>query len=312
MIKEEFIGLKYKGVKSVYDLKESDDLKTRIGWKCRKYQNWKEVHHTQSDKDSLRKFGDALVDQSEILLDMLGDVNLVLLKVQRWRLDKENFDVDPPNRKEYDELKVLIGNVREEKQFIISYLVEKGYSPNELKVDIQLLFYILLLKNYLESVTTVSFPKTLIDTIINEEIFSSFDQLYQDHSLKLNLDNEARYVIQCIYEDLGFNIHYYDELNIESDIRLEKRKTVVEYKKMSVSELVNISTIGHSTLIKLNENNLYIKKILSSNNESERMRFEKFIKAIAESYLDLNDHQDVLDTFLSYLSLKLNDEMRRK
>jgi len=105
------LALKYKSVflTSKYSAKDIVNL----GWKCRKYQNWGEVQD-EDYKAELRAFGDTAVDAKEIDLSLLPTINAVLLKVQRWRLDKTNYSVEPEHLENWDHanilLKIFFGN----------------------------------------------------------------------------------------------------------------------------------------------------------------------------------------------------------
>jgi len=311
MIKREFLGLKYQGLKTIYELQESGHLKTDIGWKCRKYIRWRDVHEKQADREILKLFGDSLVDENKIKLEYLGDINAILLKVQKWRLDKETFSVEPALEPAYEKVIILLDNVNSYPSYIGSYLKDKGLINGSTEYDIQSIFYLNVLKEYFESITRLSVPLILSNESINVNIFYFFERIYKDHGLNQFSLNDYREIILSIYKDLGFSISFHEEIEIENKDIIKELRVVINYKKMNLSEFMNVSNIANTTYIELNKNNLYIKEILDSENVIIKEYFEIFIKSLSNSYIDLIEKQDVLDTFFNYLSLKLNDEIRR-
>lgn len=105
MINGGLLALKYKSVflTSKYSAKDIVSL----GWKCRKYQNWGDVQD-EDYKVELRAFGDAAVDAKEIDHSILPTINAVLLKVQRWRLDKTNFSIEPEHLENWGHANILL------------------------------------------------------------------------------------------------------------------------------------------------------------------------------------------------------------
>ena len=153
MIKNEFLGLKYNGIKNLYELNASNGVMRKIGWNCRKYIRWAEVHESENDREILISAGNSLVDDNIVPVALMGSVNQVLLNVQKWRLDKEYFSVEPNHRSDYQKLSVLISQEKLDEKYAASYLFDKNIDTPNLSERIQEIFYVTIIIDFFEGVT---------------------------------------------------------------------------------------------------------------------------------------------------------------
>src|SRR5687767_4753256 len=85
----EFFCYRFKGVRRVDQILVAA---VPFAWKCRKYQNWKEVQNGPDDKQTLLRFADALLTEGRVNLSDFGCISRIFYNVQRWRKDKEFAD----------------------------------------------------------------------------------------------------------------------------------------------------------------------------------------------------------------------------
>jgi len=312
MIKDQFLSLKYEGLKKTHEITRSQKSMTNIGWKCRKYIKWVEVHEKSSDRNILKIFGDDLIDKGYLNIEYYGDVSRVLLNVQKWRLDKESFSIEPPFKNEWKEIIILITNAKEKPELIISYLNEQGVNVNDFNApDKQVIFYYKVLVNFfLKSLKgdSLSFFDSNINVFTYENVFSIFSNLYRTFGIELKGEKNLLNLISKLYKDLGLTISIIENLPLIETSSVQYQSVIINYREMNISELFRVSNLHASTYIEINSRNLFVKKISSEVNL--KLHFELFIKSLANTYIDLNSIQDELDTFFSYLSLKLNEELR--
>jgi hypothetical protein len=93
------LPFKYKALKlaSQYTTKGVVSL----GWQCRKYIKWSDVH-VADDRDLLKSFGNKAVDEGTIDASLFPVISQILLNVQRWRLDKDLWSVEPDHERTWD------------------------------------------------------------------------------------------------------------------------------------------------------------------------------------------------------------------
>lgn len=96
----------------------------QLGWKCRKYQNWEQVHSESECRRALKAFGDAAIDEGILRYDLLTTVNSVLLNVEKWRLDKKNFSVEPTHNESWDHADIVLKTCQERPLTSLNYLHE--------------------------------------------------------------------------------------------------------------------------------------------------------------------------------------------
>lgn len=96
----------------------------QLGWKCRKYQKWEQVHEGDECRSKLKAFGDAAIDEGIIRFDLLPTINGILLNVERWRLDKKNLSVEPSHYESWDHADIVMKTCQERPSASLNYLHE--------------------------------------------------------------------------------------------------------------------------------------------------------------------------------------------
>ena len=119
----ELLPYKYSNLK--FSDQYSQKALVSLGWKARKYIRWADVH-VDNDRDLLKGFADKAIDEEKLDLNSFPRVNEILLNVQKWRLDKENFSVEPEHSGSWDRARALIEGANESPGIISSFLAECG------------------------------------------------------------------------------------------------------------------------------------------------------------------------------------------
>lgn len=96
----------------------------QLGWKCRKYQRWEQVHEGDECRRKLKNFGDAAIDEETFRFDIFPTVNAVLLNVERWRLDKKNLSVEPSHYESWDHADIVMKTCQARPSASLNYLHE--------------------------------------------------------------------------------------------------------------------------------------------------------------------------------------------
>lgn len=97
----------------------------QLGWKCRKYQKWEQVHYGDDCRIILKDFGDAAIDQGVLRFDLFSTINTVLLNVEKWRLDKQNLSVEPRHYESWDHADIVLKTCQERPIAALNYLHEQ-------------------------------------------------------------------------------------------------------------------------------------------------------------------------------------------
>jgi hypothetical protein len=97
----ELYFLKYKGLLAPWEILAQAK---RIGFKCKKYANWKDVHVTEDSRQLLKEVGSTLIDEEDFDLAYFPELSQVFEKVQRWAKDKERFSLAPDMLPEFESL----------------------------------------------------------------------------------------------------------------------------------------------------------------------------------------------------------------
>ena len=149
LIVPELFFLKYKGVPSPWEIVSQAK---RLGFKCKKYANWPEVHATENSRQMLKAVGDSLIDSSEFDLSSYPEFSQVWEKVQRWAKDKDGFSLEPDLLPEYEKLSRLI-DVGSNAPNVVDLVIEEfGLSLNAIEIDDRwLVFLSICVYNFLLS-----------------------------------------------------------------------------------------------------------------------------------------------------------------
>lgn len=166
----------------------------QLGWKCRKYQKWEQVHAGDDCRSILKDFGDTAIDQGTIRFDLLSTINTVLLNVERWRLDKKNLSVEPGHFESWDHADIVLKTCHERPLASLNYLHEyydlsDGLNHDKVYEYVAKHMIILILKESLDVGLDFSLELSDFDHVFPELITRLFN--------KLEIPNEIVKVIEA-------------------------------------------------------------------------------------------------------------------
>jgi hypothetical protein len=307
----EFLAFRYEGVRRIDEIlaKPSD-----VGWKCRRYIKWRDVHNSKTDANALYTFAEDLLDKGKFRKDLYGTISAVCLNVQKWRLDKEKLSVDPPGRKEWERRDVLFKAVKNNAGLIPARLAEHRVTIDTLTSSaIQVLFYACELDSFFRAQNIEGYPAEPISKGLLGEKESTHAKLllqrfaipYQYFGLNRPKAVEASEVIAQVASDLGFAAIVIDpKLAIPTRTTQTNAEALVELvpmEKFKIIQVENASGIAH---IRINSQHRFIASLVHGGKLDPRLA--TFLKAYGSSMLSMAGSLDTLETFNSYLGLELH------
>lgn len=311
-MREEFLSYRFVG------LKKPDQILSQcidVGWKCRKYIRWRQVHNTSDDGMILKSFADDLIENQRIDLSLYGRISSILLNVQRWRLDRNELSIEPPPNEAWEYVHTLLQVVNSSPQVITQWLAERSPEIPESATDIQLTFYLRLLDHFLSNQTGSSYVPFTDQTIVFHEnaelahaIAKQFRPVYKSVGLKAPTAANAGALIERIYKDFGF-----EGALIQSDLNLAHssdqavgNQVFITYRTLDTSKLLRVTSRHGNIFVELNGSHPFIQHVLEL--DQSRDVFEAFFKCYAMSVIDTISLSSAVDTFTSYLETHLRQE----
>ncbi len=300
-MKAELLPYKYKALRfsDQYDEKAI----VQLGWKARKYIKWNDVH-VGEDRDLLKRFGDLAVDQKIIDHQRFPRMNEILLNVQYWRLDKNNFSVEPQHTAEWDKTRDLIIAGNENPNLVLSYLSDYYGDLNDISDDaLYDNFLTLILSELVVSVRRIpdtKFSKDLVSTGFAGVVryLASIDHELPEFK---DIGDEAEAIEMFDLPQLNhldLNVSFFEIKPLNQIIVIEE--------KLPRSKLLKIIENKGLVTVHLNSNNECIKFV--NRNESLKDFFIKYITAYVKTSMENPSLSDELEDFNSYLSMNLNRE----
>jgi hypothetical protein len=130
-VKDAFLSLKYKGVRTPWEVSANP---VQYGWSCRK---WIRHQSDPADKAALKAFADSLINDQEFRPEHFGRVSRIAEHVQRWRKDADAYSLEPDEREEYRDLRRLFIVVTENPSAIRGLLRDElGVTvPDDISID---------------------------------------------------------------------------------------------------------------------------------------------------------------------------------
>lgn len=318
----EFLCFRYQGIKRPDEILKDRKTKESFGWKCRKYIKWDTVHNDISDRHALYEFANNLIDRGRINFSYYDQVSLVFFNVQKWKLDKDNFAIEPALRKPWEQLEALLQVVQDTPHIMLSSLEEQKIDCKGLNaVDIQVVFYIKKLYEFLcdssapdyisgENVTLQRFDQN----VINDDIHQKFEKIYKSVGKVSPLGKSPIDSITQIYHDFGF-----EQMAIKLDLKLstEKRhkgkvggKVIFEYVNLGKTRLLHVHSAHDNIHVHLNVSHRYIRRI--QNNHESIENFELFIRAYVKSMYAMMGSFETISSFTDYIGVELERIMREE
>jgi hypothetical protein len=291
---------KYKALK--FADQYSEKAVVQLGWKARKYIRWKDVH-VGEDRELLKSFGDLAVEDGKIDEESFPRISEILLNTQYWRLDKEDWSIEPPHEPAWDKANELILSANESPNVVISYLAEMSLSTEQLSSNnLYKLFehavfceLVLAVRKYNGKVDYVELVELDFESTLR-----NLQELLPDHT-------ELKHSIREPFNDIGLPSLEKDDSLSSSCKEFEfTKQTIVSFEKMSTSKLFRISEESGNVVIYLNENN----KSISHARESDVCidYLKRFMAAYAKTCSSNPALSESLNDFNSYLAMNLNRE----
>lgn len=294
---------KYKSLKFVEEYSEKSII--ALGWKARKYIKWTDVH-VGNDRQLLKEFGRLAVEEKLIDDDIYPRLNQILLNVQYWRLDSENWSIEPEHEKAWDQARDLILACNKNPKIILSYIAD----------------YLGMLDDIPDSKLYPTFENlVLLGLILKVRKISNIkfnsDEISSDFETLVTILNESGHFLG---EFQGVNRHQVfsmlDLPEIEKAAELTKQgfqqdieqHVVVVEGKLSESRFIKIDSQKGVVTVTVNSNNECIK-FMNTNNEIREF-FMKFIISYAKTITDNPAMASDMDSFNAYLALNLNRQFK--
>lgn len=301
------LAFKYKSLRLACQYKGKSIIS--LGWSCRKYIKWDAVH-VGDDRPILKEFGDAAVDQQIIMLSHLPRVNEVLLNVQRWRLDKDNFSVEPELEPAWKHVSELIVSANSNPLVVISFLKERLRDFGEIAPsEFRKYFLTILLLNLIADVLKVNLPSftesSQIPTILEfiESHPSILGEVYELDILKrANTPEESALYLGLPLLDEDYEFESLDHSDLGQNINLS-----VVYSEMPLTRFYEYSCSQEARVLYLNSNHSFVKKITMDS--ALLVEFTKYLEAYAKT-VEESSSSNKLEDFNSYFSLNLNRAFR--
>ena len=306
----EFIPFRYQGVRRIDEImaKPAD-----LGWKCRKYIKWREVHNSITDAKALYSFADDLIEKNHLKLDLFGQINGVCLNVQKWRLDKEKMSVEPPARVDWEKRDILFKAAKSNPALVSAQLAQHKMDSTGLSsLQLQILFYALEIDSFFQSQGIKSYPnvhlkKCLLDGKPTEwfkKLSTRFEHAYRSTGTAPPNTGEASRFIQQVMDDLGFPA---ETLNPNCVIPvhegLNEPEYLIELVNLEKFKIIDVAVVGGITSVRLNISHPFIKSVVAEGKLNSEM--ETFFKCYANCMLKMGGSLETLETFNSYLGLGL-------
>jgi hypothetical protein len=312
----EFLAYRYAG------LRRPDQIlldREGVGWKCRKYIRWRQVHNKPDDGKVLKDFADDLFDREKVNLSLYGRVNLILLNVQKWRLDKEKLSGEPPPNEAWEYLNTLLQVIAHSPQVMAQWLSDRSAKLPDSSIDIQHAFYVRALNEFFSKQDLPFYAPLGEGDIVpgNDAKFAQvirkhFKPIYKAVGVDFPDDLQSAALLKRIYKDFGFGI-----INVRSALKLEplpetvtRNQVFLEYKALEVTKLFKISSVQGNILLQLNSGNPFIVEMAKLENAKALM--EMFFRSYAKSVLVMSGAEDTISTFGGYLEAYLSRELMSK
>jgi hypothetical protein len=307
----EFLFLKYKGVPAPWEIIAQSK---RLGFKCKKYANWSDVHVSESSRQMLKSTGDALIDSGEFDLSEYGEISKIWERVQRWTKDKDSFSIEPDILQEYEKIS-RITDIGSKKPEVVDLMInEFGYDSDQINLDDRwLLFLAISVHNFIFQTKRYQFlvqvkEGVVISTLKVPEFIGAVSEVIVQLYLHLGFDlsaNEDVEVISLFIRELGCcDVPAIIERSANAKIK-QLPKVWTENYDGGPSELVKFQYLEGNIIVKLNKTNKIFKNNSSIGNLLINQEFWTLIGNSLHSHVNqIDEIQDFFDTFAKQLRLR--------
>lgn len=300
-----FLCLKYQGVRApAAILQESRSF----AFKCRKYSRWQAVQ-VEPDKDRklLLRVADDILEEGKLDRKDFPRLSEIWLKVQRWRVDKENFAIEPPLTESWESLNYsfkLAGerpeSVRDSAGLMPFYDQKQSWKT---VVDLWVLWQMdQFLAGSAKSVYE-SVPESVWVVGIPKNIFSAFSQgvvaVYSDLGMPIPLN---KIDIKRLVADLGLELPKISQPASTTPViyKREQDSVRVEYRALGKSVLVVPKSVQGQVLVLLSTDHPFIKRN-SVTPEGKRVLEELFV-GVGSVWLARGGLSESIEDLLGYLA----------
>jgi hypothetical protein len=311
----EFLCFKYKGVKRVDQIQAST---VPFAWKCRKYQNWKEIQNAPDDKKLLLKFAEALLDGGKLTLSDYGRISGIFFNVQRWRKDKEALAEEPDILPSWAELDSLLHVVASNPKVVVQKLEKDVPNFRQIPLGSMIEFFFgwalleMLKSQKIPSLPPVDFRPHTDKATIDAQIKNLITFLYTSAGLSSPAvpgDAGVSVMISAAHKDLGFPAARFDYTFSNSDLAdAHPPKTIVIcYAQLPPLQIIRTKEIEQHIHLTINGDHDFVRDAVKD--EKTKALLEAVLSAYAEALQQLPAQKDALEAVTSYLGIILK---RRK
>lgn len=306
----EFLCFKYKGVRRI-DQVLADPVK--IGWRCRKYQNWKEIYSAADDKKFLLAVADRLIEKGSFSPSDFGRFSRIMFNVQRWRKDKKEFALEPDHHPSWATVDCLLAVVRENPKVALQKMQKDvpGFSRAQPAYFWEF-FYSHTLAALLQLQGVPRFQNLVpaagfTDSESADRVADTLTkELYDCAGLQAatKTKSTARERLGGAFSDLGFGNLLFD-VNFSAGDFTSPAPTamVLKYQQLEPSRLLRLDEVEGSARLTINSSHGFVQE--ASKEPSTQAVMEAILVAYAEATRKLPAQRDTCETVSSYMGLLL-------
>jgi len=304
----ELFFLKYKGVLSSWEIVSQAK---RLGFKCKKYANWSEVHATSDSRQLLKAVGDSLIDSEEFDIAYYPELSQIWEKVQRWAKDKDGFSLEPDLLPEYEKLARLVDVGSKTPNVVDLMINEFGFSSDSIDIgDRWLVFLSICTYNFFQSKKRYEYALNLVKSLeVNrtkpEEFINSVGDLLTALYLTAGFDTStfsSKEVIPYFIGELGL---VSEPQTTERDATVKASslpKIWIERYEGTQLELVKFEYSDGDIFVRVNKANRVFSK---SSELGQLLASETYWtligKTIETNISQIDEIQDFYNTFARHL-----------
>lgn len=303
----EMLCLKYRGILTPWEITQQGK---RIGFKCKKYANWKDVHVGPDSKTVLREVGDALIDDGDFDLAHFGHLCRIWERVQRWTKDKETFSLEPDLCPRYENLRRLVIQGAREPGIVDVVLTERGFSLQDIAEDDRWLLFLSVcahqyfqrnkrftpaIREGVEAGSELRQHLTFIDTVD-----AAATLLYDEFGFTLQA-GERGSAVMLLVEELGLPIAPEKTARENSTVPRARPRTWVEDTEQPGARIARLKYSEGAMIVQINRLHPAFRSgpMTASLNCSEL--WSSLGMALLDHLGDLDNLQDFFDTWGIYL-----------
>jgi hypothetical protein len=314
----EFLCYRYKGVRRTDQILANA---VQFAWKCRKYQNWKEVQNAPDDKQVLLKFADSILDDGKLRASDYGRISGIFYNVQRWRKDKQELAEEPDSLPSWTELDTLLHVVDANPKVVVHKLEKEVLDFKQIPLSsIWDFFYCWALLQMLQAQKVPDLPSmdttyTAHSEKLAQQITTLVHRLYSAAGLNCPTppcNSGVRGLISAACADLGLPApRFHHEFSLADFTDRPAAKTiVVQHASLDPLQLIKIGEVEGHIRLTINADHAFVQAALTD--EKARTVLEIFLTAYAEAAQQLPAQKETLDALISYMGIILKRRSNHK